>query len=97
MVKIADPQQLGQYALAIYQDDKFMGDGKFNFTSMNDTRYYPSFAITPNSTGIFILKLLSLKLSNPTEMSSLPFNLVDERVRVAMGGINKKNDNIVNQ
>lgn len=94
LVKIPDPKQLGQYALAVYQDDKFMGAGTFNFTSANDTRYYPSFAITPNSTGIFILKLLSLKLSNPTEMSSLPFSLVDERVRIAMGGINKNNNNI---
>ncbi len=94
LVRISDPQQLGQYALTVYQDDKFMGAGMFNFTSANDTRYYPSFAITPNSTGIFILKLLSLKLSNPTEMSSLPFSSVDERVRVAMGGINKNNYNI---
>lgn len=86
-IKIKDPQQLGLYGVAVYKDNKFVGAGNFNFTSTYDTRYYPVFAITPNSTGVFLFKLLSLKLSNPAERSVLSFNLVDERVRAAMGSI----------
>ncbi|MDD3265850.1 MAG: hypothetical protein PHC75_01550 [Burkholderiales bacterium] len=87
VIKIKDPEQLGLYGVAVYKDNKFVGAGNFNFTSTYDTRYYPVFAITPNSTGVFLFKLLSLKLSNPSERSVLSFNLVDERVRTAMGSV----------